>query len=367
MGRMHVSEGVVTSKERLGPGLWRLEVQCDGQTRTALSYEPPLPKPRLGDRVVLNTVAVDLGLGTGGYDFVMHVFRSERRDRRRERVARTGTGHMIKLRYTPWQWPVMAVEEEESPYHEVMRKAEDVQGMPVVILALHSQLAPTAAALREAKGAPCRIVYVMTDDAALPLPFSFTVVRLRRAALLDGTVTVGSAFGGDVEAMTVFSGLLAARNVLRADAVIVGPGPGSAGTGTPFGTPAVRAGQHADAVAIVGGRAIVAPRISFSDPRPRHRGVSDHTLTAFGRVALRRCTIVLPELTTVQHRLVAEQLHEAGVAARHRVIVEPRGETALHALAEAGIELRSMGRDGTAEKALFLAGAAAGFRASDFV
>src|SRR5690606_31758504 len=120
-----------------------------------------------------------------------------------------------------------------------------------------------------------------------------TVRDLRRLGVVDKTVTAGHALGGDVEAVTLFSGLLAARWVLGAAAAVVGMGPGVVGTGTPFGTTAVEVGQHADAASLLGGRVFAAPRLSFADPRPRHRGVSHHTLTAFGLVAQRRCTLAL--------------------------------------------------------------------------
>src|SRR5690606_23688994 len=180
------------------------------------------------------------------------------------------------------------------PHHALLREKSDLAGLPVVIAGLHSQLAPAAAALRLALGPRATLVYVMTDGGALPLAFSGLVRRLIQAGLLDKTVTVGHAFGGDLEAVTLFSGLLAARWALGADAAVVAMGPGVVGTGTKFGTTAVEAGQHADAAAILGGRPVAAPRLSFADPRPRHRGVSHHTLTAFGVVAQRRCTVVVP-------------------------------------------------------------------------
>ena len=45
---------------------------------------------------------------------------------------------------------------------------------------------------------------------------------------------------------------------------------------------------------MLGGEAIGALRISDADPRHRHRGVSHHSLTAFGRVALAGVTLVAP-------------------------------------------------------------------------
>lgn len=357
---LHGAEGVVREAVCEGSGLWRLTVDVDGELRPALLYEQFTPPAVSGDRVALNTTAVDLDLGTGGVDFVIHVFGKPHR-----RVQRQG--HIMKLRYTPLQLPVSAVEEEDSPHHDVLKSNDELAAMPVVVVALHSQVAPAAAALRLALGPEATIVYVMIDGAALPLSFSTVVRRLVALGILDKTVTVGHALGGDVEAVTIFSGLLAARWVLRADAAVVAMGPGVVGTGTPFGTTAIEVGQYADAVSILGGRAVVAPRISFSDGRPRHRGVSHHTLTAFGRVAQRRSTFVVPRLPEEQRVVVVSQLEAAGIFRRHDVREETRGQHVLDYLADAGIPLRSMGRGPEQEKALFLAASAAGCVAADMV
>lgn len=350
---LHSAEGVVRRAEPVGEGVWRLTVDVAGAERRALLYEQFTPPAAPGDRVALNTTAVDMGLGTGGFDFVVHVIG-------KPRAPHAPSGHIMKLRYTPAQTPVLAVEEPSSPYHETIKRQLDVAGMPVVVLALHSQLAPAAAALRLALGRAAIIVYVMTDGAALPIAFSRTVQWLKQRAVVDKTVTVGHALGGDVEAVTLFSGLLAARWVLGAHVAVVGMGPGVAGTGTTFGTTAVEVGQHADAAAVLGGRVFAAPRLSFADGRARHFGVSHHTLTAFGRVAQRRCTLVLPRLSRRQRDVVMGQLAAAGVPARHDVREHDGGREALDWLKEQGFVLRSMGRGPDAERALFMAAAAAG-------
>ena len=170
----------------------------DGQQANALNY-PPLTGPAAkGDIVVLNTTAVELGLGSGGYHFVvLNLFRPERNS--------TGAGHIMKLRYTPQQVKVLAVEEEASPYHEIMKEAVSLDGMPVIAAELHSMLAPIALALQDLRPG-IRLVYVMTDGGALPAFFSRAVAALKARGLLSGVVTCGHAFGGDLEAVTVYSG-----------------------------------------------------------------------------------------------------------------------------------------------------------------
>ena len=171
-------------------------------------------------------------------------------------------------------------------------------------------------------------------------------------------MTVGQAFGGDLEAVTVHTGLLAARHVLGADLAIVTQGPGNLGTGTPWGFSGVAAGEACNAVTVLGGEAIGALRISDADPRPRHRGVSHHSLTAFGRVALGGVTLVAPRgLTSELGGQVDEDL--AGQPGRNPVVwVDTDGLD--DALVLSPVPLRTMGRGYPEERAYFLAAAAAG-------
>src|SRR4029078_13443465 len=99
------------------------------------------------------------------------------------------------------------------------------------------------------------------------------------------TLTTGQSFGGDLETVTVHTGLLAARHVLGADIAVVAQGPGNLGTGTPWGFSGVALGEAVNAHATLGGRPVGSLRVSGGDARPRHRGVSHHSLTAYGKVA----------------------------------------------------------------------------------
>src|SRR5919205_3688566 len=151
--------------------------------------------------------------------------------------------------------------------------------MPVVVADLHSAL-PAVLAGVQATDPALRVAYVMTDGGALPAAFSRTLDALTGS--LVGVVTVGQAFGGDLEAVTVHTGLLAARHVLGADVAVVTQGPGNLGTGTPWGFSGVAVGEAVNAAAILGGRPVGSLRISDGDGRPRHRGVSHHSVTAYG-------------------------------------------------------------------------------------
>jgi hypothetical protein len=271
------------------------------------------------------------------------------------------TGHIMKLRYTPYQARCLAVEEEASPYHDLLRDADSLDGLPVVVAELHSMLAPAAAGARAVLGPEARIVYIMTDAAALPLAFSRTVPELKEKGLLKSTITSGQAFGGDLEAVNIFTALLAAKWILKADVAIVAMGPGIVGTGTRFGFSGVEQGQIVDAVNCLGGRPVAVLRLSAADPRPRHNGVSHHSLTALGRVAQTRTTIVLPRLEDASFQeLVGRQLTRAGIASRHHLVTAP-GEPGLNLLEKLGIKVHSMGRCPADDPPFFLAAAAAGW------
>jgi hypothetical protein len=319
----------------------------------ALAYPALVGTPRVGDRVLLNTAAWALGLGTGGYALVVAL-----PDRLPPDPPAPG-GHLVKARYTPLQVVVAGVDEQSSPHHPRLAGADDLAGMPVVTADLHSALPAIVAGVR-ADAPRARIAYVMTDGGALPAWFSRTLDAL--APLLAGVVTVGQAFGGDLEAASLHSGLLAARHVLGAEVTVVSQGPGNLGTGTRWGFSGAATGEAVNATAVLGGRPVGALRISGADHRARHRGVSHHSLTAYGRVALAGADLVMPAgLPPDLAAPVAAAL--ATLPSRHRIVtVDTAGlPAALRALP---VRLSTMGRDLDADPAYFLAGAAAGRHAA---
>src|SRR5918995_5040721 len=206
--------GLVRSVETSWPGVIELQVHLDGEGDVrALAYEQVVGRPQVGDRVLLNTTAVSMDLGTGGYAMVVAL------PERLPADPLPGPGHLVKARYTPLQTTVLGVDEQDAPSHEALRNADDLEGMPVVVADLHSAVPAVVAGVRA--GAPeARAVYVMTDGGALPLWFSRSVAGLRDAGWLVSVVTVGQAFGGDAEAVKLHSGLLAARHLFSADVVV---------------------------------------------------------------------------------------------------------------------------------------------------
>src|SRR2546421_2603173 len=127
--------GKVTTLLMERPGLQRVEVDLGDGNERAYVLTQLTGIVAVGDRVVVNTTAVELGLGTGGWH-VVHW------NLERDRWSESGPGHVMKARYTSFQADVGSTEEHEAAVAEV----ETVDGMPVVAAGLHSQLPAVAAA-----------------------------------------------------------------------------------------------------------------------------------------------------------------------------------------------------------------------------
>jgi hypothetical protein len=292
----------------------------------------------IGDEVVCNITANELGLGSGGWD-VVHW------NLARRAWSERGAGHVMKLRYTSLQRDTGA--DEES--HPAL--PDDLGGMPVVACTLHSQVPCVAAAFKHA--APeTRLIYVMTDGAALPLDLSDLVVTMESVGLLDGTITTGHAFGGDLEAVNIPSALVMARHVLGADAVVVGMGPGVVGTGTVLGTTALEAAPALDAAAALGGTPILAMRVSLADTRPRHQGISHHSRTVL-RLARPGVHVAVPPG------------FEFDAPGHHVDVIDPPDMALV--LGAQHVDVTTMGRGPEDDPAFFAAAGAAGALAARFV
>jgi Protein of unknown function (DUF3866) len=262
VGRLKLRRGVVVSADPL-------EVEVAGERRRAWADEAMVGEMHEGDDVVVNVAALDLGLGSGGFD-VVHVNLTRGLEGGEE-----GDAHVIKLNYTSLQHPVEPVEERSVGLMGV----RDPKGTPlsVLVLPLHGHLAPaTWAAAQAAPG--LRVGYVQTGGGALPGSLSRDVRLLRERGLLAGHVTAAPAYGGEHEALSTLGGLDAA-GALGWDAALVGPGPGIIGSDTAYGHGGMAALDSAHAALSLGLPAAISPRLSSSDPRDRHRGLSHHTHT----------------------------------------------------------------------------------------
>ncbi len=315
------------------PGLQRMDVLMpDGSPARAYALVDTIGTCAVGDRVILNTTACDLALGTGGWH-VVHW------NLARDGFSRPGPDHVMKLRYTSLQ---IDAGTDELAHPEVDLP---LGAAPVVACSVHSQVALVA--LGFAAGAPGRrLAYVMTDGAALPVALSDLVDDLRRRRLVVGVVSAGHAFGGDLEAVSIPSALGLAVHVLEADAVVVGMGPGVVGTGTALGTTAVEVAAVLDVASRLGGQPVMCVRASDADERDRHRGISHHSATA---AAL---TYAAPWVAPVP----ADATGLPGVRAAAALAVPDPTEL----LAASGLAVTTMGRGPAEDPIFFRAAVAAG-------
>jgi hypothetical protein len=342
-------------------GITEVAIDIEGKPAKAVNYDDMTGPVAVGDEAVVNTTAGDLSLGSGGFHFILWNLSGRG-------PARQEPGHLMKLRYTALQRAGMSVEEEQSPHHSALKDCVDIAGQPVVACGLHSQLLPVAATIK-ALDAGVTLAYVMTDGGALPANFSRTARWLKREGLLSAVITAGQAFGGDLEAVNIYSALAAARWAVKADITITAMGPGIAGTGTALGHTGLEQGQVVNAVCSLGGQPVVPLRLSQGDARRRHYGLSHHSITALTTAALGRALVPMAELSSQGAdfaRLVNEQVDRAGVGRRHR-LRPVKNDVTLSVLKEierdGGPRATTMGRGIAEEPAFFLAAGAAGIAA----
>ncbi|MDR0431871.1 MAG: DUF3866 family protein [Bifidobacteriaceae bacterium] len=295
--------GLVVRVDATRPGAQELTCDIAGRPVRALLYTDLMPPASPGDKLILNTAALDANLGTGGQALAVSPLPPA--DDAAPLPIVDG-GFLVKARYTPLQAVVRGVDEQTSPHHETLAEADQLDGMPVVTADLHSALPAIVAGIL-ADRPDLRIVYIMSDGAALPLAYSRTVAQLKAAGALAATITAGQAFGGDFEATTVHSALLAARLVVEADIAVVIQGPGNLGTGTRWGFSGVAVGEAVNAAGVLGGQPVGALRVSGADARARHRGLSHHSITAYGQVAQHPCLLPIPTPPTQLTRSRANQ------------------------------------------------------------
>jgi Protein of unknown function (DUF3866) len=336
---LRLRKGVVAAEDPL-------TVEIEGERRPAWADIALLGEMREGDEVVVNVAALDLKLGSGGFD-VVHVNLTRGLD-----APPAGEEHVMKLNYTSLQHPVAPVELPVRLLHLTGAKGAPeelkMRSIPVLVLPLHGHLAPAAwAAAQAAPG--LEVGYVQTGGGALPGSLARDVAELRERGLLCGHVTAGPAYGGEHEAIGL-TGALDAAAALGWDAVLAGPGPGIVGSETRLGHGGMAALDTAHAALALGMPTLVSPRLSASDPRDRHRGVSHHTRTVLD-LLLAPVTVAVPE-----HPDAITALKEA-CEGRHRLQV---GEANLDAYATTGLPSQTMGRSLEEDSLFFMSPLAAG-------
>jgi hypothetical protein len=340
-GRLKLRRGVVVSADPL-------EVEVEGERRRAWADEVLLGEMREGDEVVVNVAALDLSLGSGGFD-VVHVNIT----RGLEGGAEDDT-HVMKLNYTSLQHPVEPVERPVPRFlSDSGRPKGTTQSPSVVVLPLHGHLAPAAWAAAQA-AAGLRVGYVQTGGGALPGSFSRDVKELREGHLLCGHITAAPSYGGEHEALSTV-GALDAATALDWDAVLVGPGPGIIGSDTAYGHGGMSALDNAHAALSLGLPPILSPRLSSSDARERHRGLSHHTATVL-ELLLGGVAIAMPDTDAAGSDEAKHQLTQA-VAKRHHLLQAPAD---LESYAASGLPTTTMSRNLSEDPLFFAAPLAAG-------
>jgi Protein of unknown function (DUF3866) len=342
-GRLKLRRGVIVSSDPL-------TVEVDAERRAAWADTTLLGEMREGDEVVVNVEALDLGLGSGGFD-VVHV------NLTRGLNGGGGNGeHVMKLNYTSLQHPVEPVERslDDPERGDAAGPGEraPVPPPPVLVVPLHGHLAPAAwAAAQAAPG--LKVGYVQTGGGALPGSYCRDVAELRERRMLCGHITAAPSYGGELEALSVAGALDAAFQRLGWDAAIAGPGPGIIGSGTRLGHGGVAALDTAHAALALGMRTILSPRLSEADPRERHSGVSHHTLAVLD---LLLGGVEVPVPAEAAPAEATAQLSEAA-GGRHSLREAP---VDLDGYAATGLPARTMGRDISEDRLFFAAALAAG-------
>lgn len=341
-GRLKLRRGIVVSAEPL-------MVEVDGERRSAWADSALVGEMREGDEVVVNVEALDLGLGSGGFDIV-HVNLT----RGLEGPGQDGE-HVMKLNYSSLQHAVEPVELPVRPLGAGDAKGAPEradEAIPVLVLPLHGHLAPAAWAAAQASPG-LKVGYVQTGGGALPGSLSRDVAQLRERNLLCGHITAAPAYGGEHEAISVAGALDAGARKLEWDAIIAGPGPGIIGSDSRLGHGGMAALDTAHAALALGLPTLLSPRLSNADPRERHRPVSHHTLTVM-QLLLSGVEVPVPSSEPVPIAVLA-----TAAGWRHRLHEAPID---LKGYEASGLPDRTMGRT-LREDSLFFAAALASGRA----
>ncbi|NLK98245.1 MAG: DUF3866 family protein [Epulopiscium sp.] len=344
---IHLREGIVTQILEKNDDVIEILVTINELEYKAIVYPKITGDVSIGDVVKLNTTAIDLNLGTGGYHFVIS-------NKSTYALHSDVSGHIMKLRYTPIQMKCLTIEEI---YPQIINSFKSLEGMPVAIGSIHSMLPPLAAVIKEIMP-DSRIAYIMTDGGALPIGFSHIVRILKEKTLIDCTFTCGNAFGGDFEAVNLYTALIGAKFIAGCDAAIVIMGPGHVGTGTKLGFTGMEIVNNAHIVHSMGGIPICVPRVSFSEKRKRHYGISHHFLTAMGSYCLIPCHMAFPCLSEHEMEFIIKQYKTFRLDKKHKISF--LNEDTIYIMEKNNLFIKTMGRSILEDSAFFRTSGACG-------
>lgn len=298
----------------------------------------------VGDDVVINTTAVDLELGTGGWHFILW-------NESRSSVETPRGGHIMKLRYTPLQLDTGVAEEFEDWDHTKI----SLEQMPVIAAPLHSHI-PAITTLLTKANADIKIAVLISDGASLPVAMSDTLRQLKELGHINSTISFGHAFGGDIESINVYTALLAAKHKVGADLAIVSMGPGIVGTNSQYGFTGIEVAHHLDVAGRLGGQTFGVLRASSADPRDRHQAISHHSITTYSSATERPHSLGLVSDHELSPRM-KEQIVESRIDILHDVI-EVESVGIVDAMSKVGLNISSMGRSASEDELFFESAAA---------
>ncbi|ARK29485.1 DUF3866 family protein [Halalkalibacter krulwichiae] len=308
--------------------------------KRAILYKQLTPRVDVGANILINVTATELNLGTGGWDIVCGV------DPGVDWQTDENNGHIMKGRYTPFQHSVLAIESQESQYHDQFTKPFSLQGSKVWLAELHSMVPLFYFVSQQIKrDSKCCVIF--DDQAALALSISDQLRSLHQEERFY-SISVGQAFGGQFEATTIASALQYAKLILDADFILISVGPGVVGTGTRFGFSGMIMSHWSHTVSALEGIPIWIPRLSLADSRDRHQGLSHHTLTPLCQFTFKRAILPIPFLDEEQRDRIEGQLNQyRPFQAEHDIYFAEEdlvSELITDALAKATLPIQTMGR-----------------------
>ncbi len=315
--------------------------------KKAMLYLQLTPKAKVNDEVIVNVTSTELKLGTGGMDFVTHVLRSLPKENLIQ------NGHIMKARYLPNQLSVLAVEAQESKYHYLFKQPFSLEGKKILIGELHSMI-PICFWAMDFLKKDGKMVVIISDEASIPLSVSNHVRTLNQDERFL-TITIGQAFGGTYEAINLHTALQFASEVLKGDVIFVTLGPGVVGSGTSYGFSGVEQAAWANTVGSLNGVPVWIPRLSETDKRERHRGISHHTFTSMIKFTYAQSILPLPTVNGEIGEKIKKQVEE--ICEKHHVqwvLKDPLEEVMKHCLSKSSIPLQTMGRQYKDDPLFFL-------------
>ncbi|MDT8859842.1 DUF3866 family protein [Alkalihalobacillus sp. MEB130] len=316
------------------------KLHTDNGSKKAILYKRFTPRAEIGDVILINTTATELHLGTGGWDIVRSLFHHT------EWESDESQGHIMKARYTPIQHSVLAVEAQESTYHSYFKKSFSLDGSLVWLAELHSMV-PLFYYVSQVlqPGSSCCVIF--DDQASLPLMMSDQLRRLEKEDTFH-SISVGQAFGAQYEAITIASALQFAKEILKADRILISVGPGVIGTGTKYGFAGMALSHWSHTVSALGGKPIWIPRMSFAEQRTRHKGISHHILTPLCEFTFKPAILPLPYMNDQEYQIVLDQLNSyQPYQANHNVIFSKEDYVSTvvkTALDQSPLPIQTMGR-----------------------